>query len=130
MQIGNVARLSGVSVGTLRYYEKRGLLPRPARSASGYRSYTDAAVVQVRLIRWAKRLGFTLREARELMQVAREHGRGRTRPVQARAAAKMREVDEKIQELIALRQQLEKVSRCACDGDCPIIREATGTAHP
>ena len=68
MRIGELARLSGMRPATLRYYEGRGLLSPPSRTASGYRSYTPESAAQLRLIRWAKGLGFTLREIREIRE--------------------------------------------------------------
>ena len=66
MRIGELARLSGVHAATVRYYEGRRLLSRAARTDVGYRSYTPESAAQLRLIRWAKGLGFTLREIREM----------------------------------------------------------------
>jgi MerR family copper efflux transcriptional regulator len=67
LTIGVVARRVGVAIDTIRYYEREGLLPEPARRASGYRSYGEGAVTQLRFIRRAKELGFTLEEIRELL---------------------------------------------------------------
>ncbi|MCT7094655.1 MerR family transcriptional regulator, partial [Salmonella enterica] len=67
MTIGAVARRVGVAIDTIRYYEREGLLPEPLRRASGYRSYDEGAVRQLRFIRRAKDLGFTLEEIRDLL---------------------------------------------------------------
>ena len=67
MRIGELAGLTGLNPATVRYYERRGLLSRPARTTAGYRSYPAETVVQLRLIRYAKDVGFALREIRELL---------------------------------------------------------------
>lgn len=121
MRIGQVALAGGVRAATLRYYERRGLLPHPARTQGGYRIYTSVAVGQIRLIRWAKALGFTLREIRELSDVAAEHAVGRGRRVRARARLKLREVDTRLGQLQAIRAQLEALVACRCRGQCPVL---------
>ena len=67
LKIGKVARNAGLAIDTVRYYEREGLLQKPARTASGYRHYTPDAVARLRFIRQAKELGFTLAEIRELL---------------------------------------------------------------
>ena len=72
--IGRLAKLSGVTPDTIRFYERSGLLPKPSRTASGYRVYNDAALNQVRFIRKAQSLGFSLDEIRRIMSL-RGHGK-------------------------------------------------------
>jgi MerR family transcriptional regulator, copper efflux regulator len=67
MTIGKVARLGGVGVETVRFYEKKGLIDKPPRRVSGYRQYPKETVQQLRFIRRAKELGFTLKEIKELL---------------------------------------------------------------
>lgn len=69
--IGEVSRRSSVSTPTIRYYEAIGLLPRPNRSASGYRRYSDATVDELRFIRKAQALGFSLDEIRDILRLSR-----------------------------------------------------------
>src|SRR3546814_11894879 len=76
LTIGAVARRVGVAIDTIRYYEREGLLPEPQRRASGYRSYDESAVAQLRFIRRAKDLGFTLEEIRELLALSADRQRG------------------------------------------------------
>src|SRR2546421_3547668 len=71
MRTSEVAGRAGVNPQTLRYYERRGLLPRPPRSASGYRSYPDDAVRVIRFVKRAQDLGFSLDEVEELLGLAR-----------------------------------------------------------
>ena len=124
MRIGELGRLVGVPPATIRYYERRGVLARPERTASGYRSYPAEAGLQLRLIRWAKGVGFTLREIRELLQVVREHAQRPSDRVRSRFDAKLREVEVRLQELGAMRDQLAALAACRCRGQCPIIAKA------
>ena len=124
MRIGELSDKAGVSTATVRYYEKRGLLRRPERTASGYRSYPAEAALELRLIRWAKGVGFTLREIRDLLDVVREHTRKPGDRVRSRFDAKLREVETRMRELAAIRDQLAALASCRCRGDCPIIATA------
>lgn len=90
MRVGELARRSGCSATTLRYYEKLGLLPRVSRTRSGYREYANDALDQLALIRRAKELGFSLREIRALL--ARPRGSSRE-SVLAAVAAKISELE-------------------------------------
>ena len=126
LRIGEVAGGAGVHRETLRYYERRWLIPGPPRRASGYRAYPPDTVERVRLIKWAQGLGFTLREIRDLARIPHNHVSGRPDRVRARAAEKMREIDGKILRLRSMRRRLLAISACRCRGDCPILREAAG----
>lgn len=123
MRIGEMARLSGVRPATLRYYEGRGLLPKPARTPAGYRSYTAEAAAQLRLIHWAKDLGFTLREIREMTGAIAQHAVGGGDRVRSQVRAKIAEVTTKMEQLAAIRVQLEGLADCHCRKDCPVIRK-------
>jgi len=121
MRIGELARISGTRPATLRYYEARGLLARPERTEAGYRSYTPESAAQLRLIRWAKGLGFTLREIREMTAVIAQHAVGRGGRVRSQVRAKLAEVDAKMSRLGAIRAQLEGLAACYCKHNCPVI---------
>ncbi len=122
MRIGEIARLAGVRPATLRYYEGRGLLSRPARTEAGYRSYTLECAAQLRLIRWAKGLGFTLREIRGMTAAIGQHAAGRGDRVRWQVRAKIAEVDAKMSQLASMRAQLEGLAGCHCKDDCPVIQ--------
>lgn len=129
MKIGDVARASGVSVETVRYYEKQGLLPRAPRRRSGYREFTLDAVRRLRFVHRAKDLGFTLREIRELLSL--RVGRGTTcADVRVRATAKLHEVDARIADLRRVRRALARlVASCGDDGptgECPFLDALDG----
>ena len=114
MRVGEVAERAGVNIETLRYYERRGLLPEPVRSPRGHRHYDEETVRFVRAIKEAQALGFTLGEIEEFLgAVAR-----RAAPSEAlrvRLAAKIDEVDARIAGLRRVREQLARVVGCACD---------------
>src|SRR3954468_15588631 len=114
MRIGEVAERAGVNIETLRYYERRGLLPEPARTPSGHRAYDDETVRFVRAIKEAQGLGFTLAEIEEYLRLARSPGRAPT-AMRARVAAKIDEVDRKLASLQLVREDLARVLGCACD---------------
>ncbi len=108
LRSGTLASLAGVSSDTLRYYERRGLLPRPPRDASGYRRYPQAALVRVRVIQQALDAGFTVEDlARVLKQ--RDAGGAPCREVFQIARARLEELDERIAALTGLREQLGRV---------------------
>ena len=116
MQIGELAQTAGVTVQAVRYYERRGLVPEPARTRSGYRSYDQEAVQRLRFIVTAKGLGFTLAETKDLitLRVAPE-----TTPedVRDRAREKIRATKRKIAGLRKLLAGLERVvSECDAGG--------------
>lgn len=124
LRIGEVAGKAGVNIQTLRYYERRGLLEAPERTASGYRAYPSETVRLVRFIKRAQDLGFTLKEIEELIALRDAKGRKRSE-VRALAEAKMRDIDQKLAQLQAMRSALYTlVESCACrDGrpTCPIL---------
>ena len=104
LRSGQVAAAAGVNVETLRYYERRGLLAEPHRSPGGHRLYDAGSVTTLRVIKAAQRLGFTLEEVAELLEVGRHRHPARGGPsgdagLQARAAAKLAEVEERIADL-------------------------------
>lgn len=124
---GEAARRAGVGVETLRYYERRGLLPRPGRRPSGQREYTIEDVRLVVAIKRAQRLGFTLAETREIVRLTRMRRSGEHAPLQVGVEAKLREVEDRISGLELMRAELRAVITADCDtlvdcacGDCPI----------
>jgi Hg(II)-responsive transcriptional regulator len=128
MRIGAAAEQAGVNVQTLRYYERRGLLPRPPRRDSGYREFPDEAVGIVRFIKRAQDLGFTLDEVEELLKLRNEKRRDRVR-IRAIAERRVRQIDQKIAELEAMKKALGRLLHCCRDGstlECPIIEALDG----
>ncbi len=103
--IGELARAVGVNPQTVRYYERAGLLPRAARTPSGYRLYDEEAVARLRFIKAAQSLGLSLREIREIIALSRA-GRSPCARVRALLHQKVRELDHKIAQLRAFRREL------------------------
>jgi MerR family mercuric resistance operon transcriptional regulator len=124
MKIGEVAELGGVNLQTIRYYEREGLLPKPPRLSSGYRTYPERTVQRVRFIKRAQELGFTLAEVRELLSLRVDHGRDRS-AVRAIARAKIVDIEQKMRGLEAMKGALLRLTR-SCSGtgpasECPIL---------
>jgi len=123
LTIGRVAKLADVGVETIRFYEREGLIDEPPRRASGYRQYPTDTVDQLRFIRRAKELGFTLKEIKELMSL-RDGGGRRRGEVRKIAEARMRDIDQKLSRLQAMRTALDGlVESCSCGRrpTCPIL---------
>jgi MerR family copper efflux transcriptional regulator len=124
MRIGKASREAGVNVQTLRYYERRGLLPRTGRLASGYREYDPATVALVRFIKNAQELGFTLNEISELIALRANRSRS-DEDVRQLATKKVEEMDRRIRQLTEMRDELaalvERCSQARCTDDCVII---------
>jgi Hg(II)-responsive transcriptional regulator len=126
LNIGALAALSGGGRQTIRFYERRGLIPNPPRSPAGYRRYPEATVARIRFIRRAQELGFTLAEITELLSL-RVDEVSACEAVQAKAREKLLTVEEKIIDLRRIGDALERlVNQCEerqPTGDCPILEE-------
>jgi DNA-binding transcriptional MerR regulator len=113
LRASELADAAGVNRETLRYYERRGLLEQPDRSPGGHRRYDEQAVVTLRVIKAAQRLGFTLDEVADLIEVGRR--RGRDSGLQVRAGQKLAEVDARIADLTMIRANLQAALAAGCD---------------
>lgn len=123
LTIGRIARLAAVGVDTIRFYERRGLLPKPLRTPAGYRLYTTETVDRLNFIRKAKSLGFSLEEISTLLDL-QDNG-GPKAEVKAITQRKLDGINNKIDDLQKIRDVLNKLSsQCSGEGDicgCPII---------
>ena len=108
LRSSQLAKLAGISADTLRLYERKGLLPRPPRSANGYRCYSPESLQRVRLIRAALAIGFTLNELAEVFRVRDGHGRP-CASVRQLAGEKLQNLEAQIHELGILRKELREV---------------------
>ena len=115
-QIGELAKRWGVTADTLRFYEKNALIQPAGRSDSGYRLYSVENQKQVAFILKAKDLGLSLEEIRELLEIKLEATEHSCAEVKAITTAKLKVIDEKIQELTCIRSALKKIND-ACCGD-------------
>jgi len=123
MWISEAAEQAGVNIQTLRYYERRGLLPRTPRRASGYREFPEDAVRIVRFIKRAQDLGFSLDEVEQLLRLRTHAGRNRER-IRSVAEEKIQQIDQKVAELQRMKRALQTLVHSCHDGatlNCPII---------
>jgi DNA-binding transcriptional MerR regulator len=124
MKIGQVADLAAVSVDTVRFYERRGVLPTPERTASGYRTYTSATVERIRLARRLQQLGLTLDEVIDALH-ATDHGEVTCQSERWRLETVLDRIDTKITELQAARRQVQDVMAACDSGNCVFAAEGT-----
>ena len=126
LTIGQLARKVHVNLETIRFYERRGLLPEPPRNKSGHRQYSQEAVKRTEFIKRAQKLGFSLKEILELLSLRVEPGRT-CADIKARAEAKIRDIEQRIADLKQMREALSKLAdQCKGRGPigkCPIIEE-------
>lgn len=127
LTIGQLARQAGVGVETIRFYEREGLIAEPDRGPSSrYRQYPLQAVRRVRFIRHAKKLGFTLKEIRQLLEL-RVDPASTCADVRTRAREKIADIEERVASLERMKFALERLAaRCRGRGptaDCPILEE-------
>lgn len=124
LTIGELAKRGGVNLETVRYYERKGLLPAPPRTTSGYRAFPEDAVRRLRFIKRAQELGFSLREIEELLALRVTPG-GTMADVRERAAAKVSDIEAKIRTLKSMKKALEGLTATCCGegaaSDCPIL---------
>lgn len=122
--IGQLAQQSGVTVQTIRYYERRQLIAEPPRLASGYRQYSAADITRIKFIRRAQKLGFSLDEIAELLDL-QVNSESVCSDVQEKAEAKIRNIETKIQMLRQIKETLaELVAACQVNemtSACPIL---------
>lgn len=125
LTIGKLAKASAVGIDTLRYYERLRLLEPQKRTASGYRVYDPAAVARVRFIKKAQALGFSLRDIAKLLRFGTEPA-ATAGDILALTRRKIAETEQKIAELVELKQVLERLAD-DCPGEgasadaCPIL---------
>jgi DNA-binding transcriptional MerR regulator len=107
LKIGDLARITGLSIKTIRYYERRGLLEQPPRTEGGYRLYGPEEVARLQFVQRAKLLGLTLEEIRELVELAARCNEGEiVLRLEKVLEAKLEETERKMAELAAFRQNL------------------------
>jgi MerR family transcriptional regulator, copper efflux regulator len=127
MKIGQVADLAEVSIDTVRFYERRGVLPTPERTPSGYRTYTPATVERIRLARRLQQLGLTLDEVIDGLH-ATDHGEATCASERWRLEAVLDRIDTKIAELQATRRHVQDVMAACDSGNCAFAQPSTDQA--
>jgi DNA-binding transcriptional MerR regulator len=128
LKIGQVAEQANVSVDTVRFYERRGVLPTPERLASGYRIYTHAAVERIHLTRHLQELGFTLDEVIDALH-ATDRGDTSCESERWRMEAVLQRIEAKMAELRVLRRQIHNVM-AACDKGACVFADTTVPTSP
>ena len=124
LTIGKLAKRVNVNIETIRYYERRGLIPKPRRRESGYREYSDETTKRILFIKRAKDLGFSLKEVDELFSLKIAIGTTCS-DVKSKAEGKIADIDDKIKILQRMKKALFKLSK-VCSGagpvtECPIL---------
>ncbi len=124
LTIGRIARLAGVGVETIRFYEREGLIDKPPRKESGYRQYPEEAVARIRFIKRGKELGFSLKELKEILFLRINPGLT-CEDIRVRAEVKITDIEKKIVALKKMKSALAKLT-AACRGEvpanqCPIL---------
>jgi Hg(II)-responsive transcriptional regulator len=124
LTISQVATAADVNVQTIRYYERRGLVPTPRRTPSGYRQYAEDSVARLRFIKHAQELGFSLQEIHELLALRVRHGAA-CDVVERKTRQKIEVVQQRIADLRRMKRTLERLAvACAArrpTDDCPIL---------
>lgn len=128
-KIGEAARRAGVNKETIQYYERRKLITEPDRRQSGYRIFTQRHVDQIKFIKRAQDLGFTLSEIKDLLAL-RLDGDTPCEPVRAKAKSKLKDVKRKIQDLNRMKNVLaDLIKKCEANGttgECVILNALEG----
>lgn len=118
-----------MNVQTLRYYERRGILPEPQRSGAGYRSYDAQAVRTVRFVKCAQQLGFSLKEIDSLLELAAGGPRS-CEAARKLASERIEELEVKIEHLTAMRSSLRQLiatcDRSPTERECPLFEATEG----
>ncbi|HLK04044.1 MAG TPA: heavy metal-responsive transcriptional regulator [Candidatus Acidoferrum sp.] len=139
MRIGELAKRAGVNLQTIRFYERRGLLRKPARTASGYRDYAASDVESLAFIQWCKRLGFTLKEVRPLLAL---HGAVARVPAKRSpdltsilriAQEKIADIEERQKSLDEMKRQLARaIEQLTSDAGpvCPAAKRTSPRRAP
>lgn len=118
LRVAELASVVGLSADTVRYYERVGLLPPPARTPAGYRAYDPSAVDRLRFIQGAQRLGLRLKDIRELLAV-RDTGVCACEPAEQLLRRRLAELDAEMARLAALRVQMAAMADAIPGADCP-----------
>ena len=132
MKIGDVASRAGVSVETVRYYERLGVISKAERAVSGYRNFDAEAVQEVCFVKRAQELGFSLDEIRQLLDMRSAPHEPATL-VRRRAEDKLADIEAKIAALVRMRDALRTLTQSCCGigpiGECPILEALEGRGN-
>jgi DNA-binding transcriptional MerR regulator len=130
--IGEIASRTGCKVQTIRWYEEIGLIPAPARTAGGHRSYRRGHLERLDFIRHARELGFPLDAVRSLLSLATASDQGSCETAHQMAAEQLNRVERKLRRLEALRKELARMVKTGCRGspaECRILATLADHGH-
>ena len=119
MRIGKLSELTGVSIETLRFYEKEGLITPPSRTPAGYRIYQTHSIQQILFILKAKGVGFTLQEIKELLSIRVDAGSHTCGEVKTVAETKLADIEKKLTQLNKIKTVLQTITDACCGGSVP-----------
>lgn len=127
-QIGQLAKISGLSRDTIRYYESTGLIPQAPRSPAGYRLYSEQTLEQLGFIHNAKTLGFSLKDITELLSINLDKDHYSCKDVKDLSRQKLQQVEQKIVELEKIKSALQQLHSICCGGQesasyCSILQK-------
>lgn len=127
LSAGELAKQAQVGFETIRYYEKRGILPKPKKSTSGYREYSEKSVAQVKLIKKMQELGFSLSEIKRLF-LEESRYQEECQIVERRLKGKIGQIDKKISKLQEIKEALSNIlitcQKNVKKGSCPLLHES------
>lgn len=129
MTIGVLARSAGVNIETIRYYQRRGLLGTPRKPPGGVRRYDATALAQLRFIKRAQQLGFSLREIGDLLEL----GAGACAETRMLAEARLADIETRLHDLQTMRRTLARLiqaCRAGREATCPIVESLGGELLP
>ncbi|MGG3890499.1 MerR family transcriptional regulator [Metabacillus fastidiosus] len=121
--ISEVAKITNINIATVRYYEKRGLVDKPIRNKSGYRMFSDEIIENIKLIKQAQSLGFTLEEIKKILAIYRTESYFPAEEMYNFSVEKIGEIEEKINQLNILKALLQTAVHCA-DSDLPLTKSS------
>ncbi len=117
MRIGELASQSGMSVDTIRYYEKIGLLPTANRLASGYRQYDKNSITVLSFVSSAKKLGMSLDDIKALLAIELDKSAASCETVKGFIAEQLLQVEQKMDQLKSIEQAMRRLHDTCCGGD-------------
>ncbi|MFN0221951.1 MULTISPECIES: MerR family transcriptional regulator [Paenibacillus] len=123
LTVSQLAKETQVTVETIKFYERKGLLAKPPRTESGYRMFPESATVDMALIKRAQEIGFTLQEIRHLLTMVREEDDYPTEEMHAFAVRKVEELERQIRRLQSFKELLEQIARRPYDAAPPLPKQ-------
>ncbi|WP_246722939.1 Zn(2+)-responsive transcriptional regulator [Aliikangiella sp. G2MR2-5] len=117
LKIGQLAARAGISVESLRYYESEGLISANCRSENGYRLYSDESIQKLGFILHAKKIGFSLKEIKRLLGLRLNRDQHTCEEVKDYTGAKIREIEQKIADLVKMKSALVSLHEACCGGN-------------